>query len=86
MKNTMRMEKNEIRRRVRHLRGMLSEIERMKAAEEVFSRVEKTTAFIMADRILMYHSLPDEVNTPRLPQKMGRQEEFLSSEGKWRES
>lgn len=43
----MRMEKNEIRRRVRHLRGMLSEIERMKAAEEVFSRVEKTTAFIM---------------------------------------
>ncbi len=72
----MRMEKNEIRRRVRHLRGMLSEIERMKAAEEVFSRVEKTTAFIMADRILMYHSLPDEVNTRAFLRKWADRKNF----------
>ena len=70
------MEKNEIRRRVRHLRGMLSEIERMKAAEEVFSRVEKTTAFIMADRILMYHSLPDEVNTRAFLRKWADRKNF----------
>lgn len=42
---------------------MLSEAEKERAAEEVFSRLEKTAAFMMADTILMYHSLPDELST-----------------------
>ncbi|MDE6341585.1 MAG: 5-formyltetrahydrofolate cyclo-ligase [Muribaculaceae bacterium] len=57
------MEKSEIRRKIRNMRQMLSEMEKQSAAEEVFSRLEKTAAFMMADTILMYHSLPDELST-----------------------
>lgn len=42
---------------------MLSELERESAAAQVFARLEATAAFQMADRILMYHSLPDELST-----------------------
>ena len=42
---------------------MLSEAEKASAADEVFARLEKTAAFMMAERILMYHSLPDELST-----------------------
>lgn len=45
------------------MRTMLTELEKQVAAEEVFSRLEETAAFLMADRILMYHSLPDELST-----------------------
>ncbi|MDE5887918.1 MAG: 5-formyltetrahydrofolate cyclo-ligase [Muribaculaceae bacterium] len=65
------MEKSEIRRKVKALRVMLSDMEKRSAAEEVFSRLEQTAAFLLADHILMYHSLPDELYT----------HEFL---GKWR--
>lgn len=57
------MEKSDIRRKIKNLRMMLSEIEKMEAAEEVFAQLEKTAAFMMADNILMYHSLPDELST-----------------------
>lgn len=57
MKDSRIMEKNEIRRKVKALRTMLSEAEKRSAADEVFARLEKTAAFLLADRILMYHSL-----------------------------
>lgn len=57
------MEKREIRRRIRNLRTMLSAEERLSAAETVFARLEAEAAFLMADKILMYHSLPDELGT-----------------------
>lgn len=57
------MEKNEIRRKVKSLRIMLSESERRSAAADVFSRLEQTAAFLLAEKILMYHSLPDELFT-----------------------
>lgn len=57
------MEKKEIRRKIKALRSMLLESERISAAEEVFARLEKSAAFLMADHILMYHSLPDELST-----------------------
>lgn len=57
------MDKNEIRRKVKALRSMLSEMEKRQAANEVFERLEKTAAFLVSDRILMYHSLPDELFT-----------------------
>lgn len=72
------MEKNEIRRKVKSLRTMLSEEEKMKAAEEVFARLEATAAFLLADRILMYHSLPDELFTHSFLGKWaGRKRFFL---------
>ncbi len=57
------MEKHEIRRKVKAMRQMLSDMEKKSAAEEVFERLENTAAFLMADHILMYHSLPDELFT-----------------------
>ena len=55
---------------------MLSEIEKQTAAEQVFARLEKTAAFLMADRILMYHSLPDELSTHAFLKKWSDRKHF----------
>ncbi|MBD5370180.1 MAG: 5-formyltetrahydrofolate cyclo-ligase [Bacteroides sp.] len=70
------MEKREIRRKIRAMRQMLSEAERMSAAEEVFARLEQTAAFLMADKVLMYHSLPDELSTHSFLRKWGARKHF----------
>lgn len=57
------MEKSEIRRNMKRLRMMLSDLEKEEAANEVFSQLENSPAFMMADNILIYHSLPDELST-----------------------
>lgn len=49
--------------RVKARKSLLSASERLEAARRVFSQLERTAAFMMADHILMYHSLPDEVST-----------------------
>lgn len=56
---------------------MLSEDERMRAAEDVFARLEQTAAFILAERILMYHSLPDELSTRSFLKKWGGRKRFF---------
>ena len=57
------MKKDEIRRRVRAQKSMLTEYERRQAADDVFEQLEQLAAFIMSEHILMYHSLPDELST-----------------------
>lgn len=72
------MEKSDIRRKIKNLRMMLSEMDKAQAADEVFDQLEKTAAFMMADNILMYHSLPDELSTIRFLKKWnGRKHFFL---------
>ncbi|MBD5184182.1 MAG: 5-formyltetrahydrofolate cyclo-ligase [Bacteroidales bacterium] len=72
------MEKSEIRRKIKAMRSMLLEAEKMSAADEVFEQLEQTAAFLLADRILMYHSLPDELSTHRFLDKWhGRKSFFL---------
>lgn len=72
------MEKSEIRRNMRRLRLMLSDMEKEQAAAEVFSQLENTAAFMMADNILIYHSLPDELQTIAFMKKWkGRKHFFL---------
>lgn len=70
------MEKHEIRRKIKSLRMMLDEAERLAAAQDVFDRLEKTSAFLMADRILMYHSLPDELHTHSFLDKWASRKRF----------
>lgn len=65
-----------MRRKVKALRSMLLDAEKISAAEEVFSRLEETAAFIMADRILMYHSLPDELSTRQFLSKWHTKKRF----------
>ena len=57
------MKKDDIRRRIRARKTLLNDEEKISAAEQVFSLLEKTAEFMLADRILMYHSLPDELST-----------------------
>ena len=71
------MEKNEIRRKVKGLKSMLLEAEKLQAADEVFDRLEQTAAFLMADKILMYHSLPDELSTVRFLRKWRDRKRFF---------
>ena len=56
---------------------MLSEMEKASAADEVFAQLEKTAAFMMADNILMYHSLPDELQTIKFLQKWHDRKRFF---------
>lgn len=70
------MEKHEIRRKIKGMREMLTQLEKATAAEEVFGRLEKTAAFLLSDRILMYHSLPDELSTHRFLEKWGSRKHF----------
>lgn len=57
------MDKDSIRRRVKARKNLLDARERLDAAARVFEKVERTAAFLVADHILMYHSLPDELPT-----------------------
>ncbi len=57
------MNKDLIRSQIRAAKLLLGDDRRTQAAERVFERLEKMAAFMMADRILMYHSLPDELST-----------------------
>lgn len=70
------MEKYEIRRKIKNLRTMLDELEREQAAAQVFDRLEKTAAFLMAEHVLMYHSLPDELSTRAFLRKWGGKKHF----------
>ena len=71
------MDKDEIRRRIKARKSLLSKTEKDAAAERVFSRLEQSAAFLLADRILMYHSLPDELSTHRFLEKWGKIKHFF---------
>lgn len=72
------IDKHELRNKVRQMKRMLTDAERVEASNAVFERVERTAAFQLAERILMYHSLPDEVSTIEFLRKWnGRKRFFL---------
>lgn len=57
------MNKEDIRLHIRTRKSLLDDNERRHAAEAVFGMLEQTAAFMMSERILLYHSLPDELST-----------------------
>lgn len=70
--------KTDIRKKIRDLKTIMTEVDRLTAADSVFERLEQTAAFMLADNILMYHSLPDELETLRFLRKWsGRKKFFL---------
>ena len=72
------MNKTDIRRAIRARKALLSDPDRRRAAEAVFSALERTAAFLLADRILVYASLPDELSTREFLHKWsGRKRFFL---------
>lgn len=72
------MNKEEIRNRMKARKSLLSETEKAEAARRVFSRLEQSAAFMLADRVLLYHSLPDELSTREFIDRWcGRKRFFL---------
>ncbi|MCM1163439.1 MAG: 5-formyltetrahydrofolate cyclo-ligase [Muribaculaceae bacterium] len=70
------MNKDDIRRRVKARKTLLDDSDKASAASRVFDLLEKTAAFMMADRILMYHSLPDELSTRSFISKWAARKRF----------
>ena len=73
----MTIDKREIRLRVKARKNLLSDDERRNAAKAVFDVLERTAAFLVADRILMYHSLPDELSTLEFIEKWSDRKQFF---------
>ena len=60
---SLNMKKDDIRRRIKAQKSILDNNERADAARAVFALLESTAAFMMAENILMYHALYDELST-----------------------
>lgn len=73
----MTIDKREIRLRVKARKSLLTDDERRNAAKAVFDVLERTAAFLVADRILMYHSLPDELSTLEFIEKWSNRKQFF---------
>lgn len=72
------MKKEDIRRKIKAQKALLDDAEKLEAASRAFALLERTAAFVMADNILMYHSLPDELSTHAFLDKWnGRKNFFL---------
>lgn len=71
------MTKEEIRRYIKNRKALLGDDERSSAAHSVFERLESLAAFKMADRILMYNSLADELSTRLFMERWQHDKHFL---------
>ncbi|MDE7180467.1 MAG: 5-formyltetrahydrofolate cyclo-ligase [Muribaculaceae bacterium] len=70
------MEKSEIRRKIKAMKALMLEHEKLEAADRVFEMLEQNAAFMLAEKILMYHSLPDELPTQRFLKKWNNRKKF----------
>lgn len=72
------MEKAEIRRKIRLIKKGVDDAEAQIAAEKVFARIEAMAEFQRAEKVLVYHSLPDELPTHAFIERWcGAKELFL---------
>lgn len=71
------MNKTEIRNRVKARKSLLSDAEKESAAQRVFARLEQSAAFVLADKVLLYHSLPDELFTHEFLQRWCHKKQFF---------
>lgn len=71
------MNKADIRRAIRARKTLLDETDRALGATAVFDALERSVAFTLAERVLMYHSLPDELSTHRFLDKWGNRKRFF---------
>ena len=71
------MKKDEVRKRIKAQKAVLNDREKLLAADSVFSMLERTAAFLLSEKILMYHSLPDELPTHKFLEKWGTKKKFF---------
>jgi 5-formyltetrahydrofolate cyclo-ligase len=70
------MDKNEIRSRIKIRKSLLSAEEKQQAARNAFHCLEQSAAFMLADKILLYHSLPDELSTHEFLDRWADRKQF----------
>lgn len=70
------MNKDQIRTQVKARKSLMNLHERLEAARRVFDMVEKNVAFMLADHILMYNSLSDELSTREFIDKWSDRKKF----------
>ena len=68
---------DDIRRRIRARKQLVDDTERREAARRVFDRVRRMAAFVVAERVLLYHSLPDELSTIEFMERMQGKKKFF---------
>ena len=71
------MDKNDIRNQIKSRKGLISQTEKAYAAKCVFDRLEQSAAFLLAENVLLYHSLPDELSTHEFLDKWGTRKHFF---------
>lgn len=71
------MTKQEIRRQIRARKTLITPGQRLSAPGAVFAALERTAAFILSDRILLYASLPDELSTAEFLKKWQRRKQLF---------
>lgn len=71
------MKKNDIRMMVAAHKSLLNDTEKADAAIRLFERLEQLAAFTLADNILVYHSLPDEMPTHTFIEKWSSRKRFF---------
>lgn len=72
------MNKEDIRIKIKARKSLLSQQEKEAAARAAFALLENHASFLMAEKILMYHSLADELSTHDFISKWtGRKSFFL---------
>lgn len=71
------MKKEDVRRKIKAQKALLTQKERNDASTAVFEMLERTAAFLMSDNILMYHSLPDELPTHNFIEKWADRKHFF---------
>lgn len=70
-------EKKYIRDEIRKIKSVLSDFEKNKASEIIFSRLVKSKEWNKAQNILLYYSLPDELHTNIFFEKIKDKNLFL---------
>lgn len=71
------MNKEDIRLRIRAQKSLLSDQEKIQAAERAFDQLARHAAFLMSENILMYHSLPDEISTHSFIERWASRKRFF---------
>ena len=73
----MLLTKYDVRKRIATMKSLLEEVDKIAASEAVFSRLESNAAFQLAEKVLLYHSLPDELGTHRFLNRWKDRKQFF---------
>lgn len=66
---TIREQKAELRKQIKQLKSLQSDAEKKKQSDIIFNKIEQLSVFQMANTVLLYWSMEDEVSTHNFIEK-----------------